>query len=120
MARKYVSQCTVLVDGVRQQNLKNFKWNDRRYREQIKLMDGVGTIDTIPDQTFTFDYVVPKSGARLDWSDVSDATVIVALKGGGRVVFGGVDSMSDGEMSLDGTAESAMTVTFSYETTVIE
>jgi hypothetical protein len=120
MAKKYVSRCHVLANGQRLQHLKNFKWSDRKYREQIKTMDGVGTVDTIPDQTFALDYVIPTASPKLDWSNILDYSFVVLLKSGQRVVFTGVDAMSDGEMALDGEKESVMTIMFGYQDATIE
>lgn len=120
MGKKYVSRCIVLDSGKRIPHLKNFKWSERKIAEQIKLMDGIGVVDTIPDQTFGFDYAVPAVAPKLDWSDVVDKTYIVQLKSGQRVTFTGVDCLSQGEIAFDGEKESVMPITFSYEDFVIE
>jgi hypothetical protein len=110
----------VLINGKKVQHLKNFKWNSRKYAEQIKNMDGVGFIDVIPDNTFSFDYVIPAVSPKLDWSDIDGDTFIVLLKSGQRITFSGVKSLEDGEMPFDGEKESGMTIVFGYDDVVIE
>ena len=118
--KKYVSRCTILKSGAKVEHTKTFKWNERKIREQIKLMDGVGTVDTIPEQTFSFDYVIPKNGAILDWSIIEDETITVFLKSGQRITFTGVDLISQGELSFDGEKESVMSISCGYDDFVIE
>lgn len=120
MAKKYVSRCQILDSGKKISDVKNFKWNERKYREQIKLMDGVGVVDTIPDQAFSLDHVLPVDNPKLDYSGVVDKTYTVLLKGGKRVTFSGVDAMSDGEITVDGEKETVQTVVYSYADFVIE
>lgn len=118
--KRYVSRCYVLQNGKKIPHLKNFKWNARKYAEMFKHMDGVGFVDTIPDNTFSFDYVIPATAPTLDWSDIDGDTFIVLLKGGQRITFSGVKSMEDGELTIDGEKESVMTILFGYNDVVIE
>lgn len=120
MAPRAVSRCVILDSGKKIQHIKNFKWNSRKYAEQIKHMDGIMVVDTIPDQTFSIDHVVPKSNPVLDHSDVKDKTYSVVLNGGKRVTFTGVDALEDGEVTVDFEKETVIPVIYSYENFVIE
>jgi len=112
MAKKYVARCIVMRNGARVDDLKNFKILEDVYREEVDLMTGSGSVDRARKYKFSLDYAPPKNGAILDWSNVEDETFIVELEGGRRLVYSGVDSLSVGELTLDGQQEAVMTVTF--------
>lgn len=120
MAKKYVSRVTVLIDGAKQDHLKNFKAHPQDYRGSFKLMDGMGTYDTVKEHKFALDYAIPKAGAKIDWSDIEDATVIVNLKGGKSMIFSGTDSLGRGEITVDGEKESVFTIEFAAEDSTIQ
>jgi len=99
-------------NGKKLEHLKNFKKLEEEFRAEVDLMTGSGTVDKARKFKFSLDYAVPKVGAKLDWSDVSDATFIIEIKDGNRVTYSGVDCLSQGEMTLDGQQEAVMTLTF--------
>jgi hypothetical protein len=112
MAVKYVSQCFVIHNGKKLEHLKTFKQLEEEYRVEVELMSGVGAVDKARGYKFSVEYAIPKVGAKLDWSDVSDATFLVEYKDGGRITYSGVDCLSQSEVSLDGKQEAVMTLTF--------
>lgn len=112
MAKKYVSRVTVLINGAKQDHLKNFKAHAQDYRGSFKLIDGVGTYDTVKEHKFSLDYAIPKTGAKIDWSDIEDATIIVSLKGSKSIIYSGTDCLGRGEITLDGEKESVFTIEF--------
>lgn len=118
--KKMVSRAQVLDSGKKLPNLKSFKWNARKYGEQSKTMDGVIFVDTIPDQTFSLDHVVPRDNPVLDHSDVKDKTYIILLTGGKRITFTGVDALEDGEFMVDGEKEGVIPVVYGYDDYVLE
>lgn len=120
MAPRAVSRCMVLDSGKRIPYIKSFKWNGRKFAEQIKYMDGIMVVDTIPDQMFSIDHVISKANPVLDHSDVKDKTYSVVLNGGKRLTFTGVDALEDGDVTVDFEKESVIPVTYSYENVVIE
>jgi hypothetical protein len=100
-------------NGKKLEHLKSFKNLDEEFRAEVDLMSGSGTVDKARKYKFSVDYAIPKVGAKLDWSDVEDATFIVEFKdGAGRMTYSGVDCLSQGEVTLDGQQEATMTLTF--------
>jgi len=112
MATKYISQCFVMHNGRKLEHLKNFKKLDEEFRVEVDLMSGSGTVDKARKYKFSVDYAPPKTGAKMDWSDVVDATFIIEFAGGGRMTYSGVDCLTQGEMTVDGQQEAVMTLTF--------
>jgi hypothetical protein len=112
MATKYISRAFVMHNGKKLEHLKNFKKLDEEFRAEVDLMSGSGTVDKARKHKFSLDYAPPKTGAKMDWSDVSDATFIIEFEGGGRMTYSGVDCLSQGELTLDGQQEAVMTLSF--------
>jgi hypothetical protein len=112
MAVKYVSQCFVMHNGTKLEHLKNFKKLDEEFRAEVDLMSGSGTVDKARKYKFSVDYAIPSAGAKLDWSNVSDATFTIELKDGPTIKYSGVDCLTQGEMTIDGNDGAAMTLTF--------
>lgn len=99
-------------NGTKLEDMKSFKMGEKTHRTEVELMDGVGTVDAASGDKFSLDYAIPKTSAKLDWSDVVDETWIVELDGGGRVVYSGVDCLSQGEVTIDGQQESVIPLEF--------
>ncbi|MCL2219331.1 MAG: hypothetical protein FWC23_05385 [Chitinispirillia bacterium] len=112
MAKKYVSRNTVLRNGTKLEDMKSFKMGEKTHRTEVELMDGTGTVDTVSPYKFSIDYAIPKTGAKLDWSDVVDDTFIIELDGGKRVTYSGVDCLSQGEATMDGAQEAVIPLEF--------
>jgi len=99
-------------NGKKIEHLKNFQKLEEEFRAEVDLMSGSGTVDKARKYKFSLEYAPPKTGAKMDWSDVVDATFIIEFEGGIRVTYSGVDCLSQGEMTLDGQQEGVMTLTF--------
>lgn len=120
MAKKYVSRCMVMRNGTKVEHLKSFNCDEVEFAQQIALMDGAGFIDKMPAHGFSVNYVMPKSGAKMDWTDVEDETWVIALKGGGRVTYSGVKFLKRGAWDVDGESETVLPLFFGAETEIIE
>ena len=112
MAKKYVSRAVVIRNGKRQSDLKNFKVGELAYRGEVDTMDGSGSTGKAKKHRFSFDYAIPKTAAKLDWSDVEDETWIIELDGGRRITFSGVDCLTRGEFITDAEKETVMPLSF--------
>lgn len=120
MAKKYVSRARVSRNGQKVQHLKNMKFGEDKYATEVETMDGGGTVDNPKRHRFSLDYALPKTGAKLDWSDVRDEDWTVDLDGGLKAIYTGVDCMSRGEITVDGEKEAVTTLEFYAETLVIK
>ena len=111
MPVKMLSRCDVMHNGTKVEYLKNYTNLEEEYRKEVALMSGVGSIDVVQKHKFSLDYVLPKKGAKLDWSDIEDATFVIRL-GDKSITYSGVDCLSAGEFKLDGENEAVRTITF--------
>jgi len=109
---KYIAKCFVIHNGKKLEHLKNFQILEEEFRAEVDLMSGAGTVDKARRYKFSLDYAPPKTGAKWDWSDVSDATFIIEWDGGSRTTYSGVDCLSQGETTADGQNDAHFTLTF--------
>jgi hypothetical protein len=100
--------------------MKSFKHDPIDYRAEVDTMEGSGTVERNKKYKFSLDYAVPKTNAKLNWSDVSNETWTIELEGGTRVTYTGVDSLSRGEIAMDAQKEAVTTISFIADTEVIE
>lgn len=121
MAKKYVSRVIVMRNGTRITDFKSFKKDAVKYGEVVELMDDQGVVENAKRYGFSIDYVIPKVGAKLDWSDVRDETWSVQFReGGNKVTYSGVDCLVEGDSTTDGQKETVMTLTFAAQDRIIE
>jgi len=112
MAQKMVNHAGLMLNGARVGNLKSFKKDEVEHRAEVDMMDGCGSVERTKKHKFSFDYVIPAEGAKLDWDKVEDATLTVELTGGRRLTYSGVDLLTEGEFTTDGDGEAVMTLSF--------
>jgi hypothetical protein len=120
MATKYVNRCIVKRNGTSVQHMKNFKMGAAAYRAQLSTSSGQGTVGVQKKSGFSLDYAIPRSNAKLDWSDVIDETWVVELDGGRRAIYTGVDALERGEVTFDWEKESVITIPFAAATETIQ
>jgi len=112
MAQKMVNRVTVMRNGTRVDNVKNFKKLEVEHRKEVDMMDGSGSVEVTVKHKFSLDYVIPAEGAKLDWDSVQDDTFSIELNGGRRLTYSGVDLLKEGEFTTDGDGEAVMTLEF--------
>ncbi len=116
---KFVSRSIVLRNGNKVPNLKSFEKDAVKFAGTFKSMDGGGTFDMNVEHLFTVNYVIPKAGAKIDWSDVQDEKWTIELVGGNRIEYTGVDFLEEGKITVDGENEVVMPLMFRAESRTI-
>lgn len=96
-----ISQVTIVKDGSQITGFSKFKENEIEEAQTVELADGEDVVEVPPKYGFSLT-VVPDSGADIDWSGTSNATVIVQYKGGSKVVFTGCKLLKQTPGDIDG------------------
>ncbi|MFA5751119.1 MAG: hypothetical protein WC898_02405 [Candidatus Paceibacterota bacterium] len=121
MAKKYVSRIVLMRNGSRITDFKNYKKMAVPYAKEVELMDEDGVVEVHKKYKYSIDYVIPKVGAKQDWSDVRDETWSVQYtEGGPKTTYTGVDCIEEGESDVDGQKEVVMTLTFVADGRILE
>ena len=111
---QYVSRVDVAIDGVKIDDMKNFKEHELAPRDQVNLMKKTGFVKKTIRHKFSLDYVIPV-GARFDFEAVEKATALIAYEDGGKINYSGVCCLEIGEEASDGEKEVTQTITFGAE-----
>jgi hypothetical protein len=93
-------------------NMKSFKEKGVTYAVEIDTADGGGTGDVPKRYGFSFDYVLPMTDAKHDWSDVDDETWVIDYKNGHKVIYSGVKALGHEDITTDFEKEIVMTINF--------
>lgn len=118
---EYVSRSIVMVDGTRLQDVKAFEEGEFQHAKTVQTMDGQGSTDITGDQTINFDYVIPKVGARRDWTEFNGKRISRAYKGGGsKTTYTNVKLLSEGAERCDNENEVVRNYVFAYEERIFE
>lgn len=119
--KSYVSRHVITRNGVVVQHLRSYSKGAITHATPIDLMDGQGVVENPPSYPFSVVYVIPRVGAKLDWTDVLDEIWTVQPRGGGtKTVYTGVRFLEEGESSSDGKGETTMQLNFIAATRTFE
>jgi len=118
---EYVSQVLLTANGVKVDDFKQVTEREVEYYKQVNLMKKTGHMKMTPRYGVTVDYVVPKTGTRVDWKNIVNGTMVVADDGSThRRTYSGVYVLKVGEIKTDGENERVQTIELGAEDRVEE
>ncbi len=101
MSLQYQTRCSLFLDGQEIQDFKTVTEHKVGWNKQVPLMNQTGSALLMPRYGVTLDYVVPVQN-RIDWSTVTNATLIIVDEQSGETrTYTGVCTADEGEAKRD-------------------